>query len=31
MQRYLNEHFGGDVGLLKARLALQFCLKEVGP
>ena len=31
MQRYLSEEFGGEVGSLKAKLALKFCLQEVGP
>ena len=31
IQRYFEEHMEEDIGDLKARLLLDFCLQEVGP
>jgi uncharacterized protein (DUF2164 family) len=31
IQRYIAEHFGEDIGELKASLFLKFCLEEIAP
>ena len=31
IQRHMAEHFGEEVGTLKAGLLLKFCLEEIGP
>ena len=31
LRRYLTEHFGEDVGDLKASLFLKFCMTEIAP
>ena len=31
IQRYMGEHFGEDIGELKASLFLKFCLEELAP
>ncbi|MFC0166782.1 DUF2164 domain-containing protein [Pseudoduganella danionis] len=31
IQRYCAEHLDEEVGELKARLLLDFCLREIGP
>jgi uncharacterized protein (DUF2164 family) len=31
IQRYLTEHFGEEIGELKAQLFLKFCLQEIAP
>lgn len=31
IQRYMAEHFGEDIGALKAGLFLRFCLEEIAP
>ncbi|MBB5367665.1 MULTISPECIES: DUF2164 domain-containing protein [unclassified Janthinobacterium] len=31
IQRYCAENFDEDVGELKARLLLDFCVREIGP
>lgn len=31
IQRYCAENFDDDVGELKAKLLLDFCLREIGP
>jgi uncharacterized protein (DUF2164 family) len=31
IQRYMTEHFGDDIGELKASLFLKFCLEEIAP
>jgi len=31
LQRFCTEHFDEGIGSLKARLLLDFCLREIGP
>lgn len=31
LQRYCAQNFDEDIGTLKARLLLDFCLREIGP
>ena len=31
LQRYCSQNFDEDIGTLKARLLLDFCLREIGP
>lgn len=31
LQRYCTQNFDEDIGALKARLLLDFCLREIGP
>ncbi len=31
IKRFFDEQMGDDIGELKARLVLEFCLKEIGP
>jgi uncharacterized protein (DUF2164 family) len=31
LQRYCAQNFDDDIGSLKARLLLDFCLREIGP
>jgi uncharacterized protein (DUF2164 family) len=31
LQRYCTQNFDEDIGTLKARLLLDFCLREIGP
>jgi uncharacterized protein (DUF2164 family) len=31
LQRYCMQNFDDDIGNLKARLLLDFCLREIGP
>jgi uncharacterized protein (DUF2164 family) len=31
LQRYCAQNFDEDIGALKARLLLDFCLREIGP
>jgi uncharacterized protein (DUF2164 family) len=31
LQRYCAQNFDEDIGNLKARLLLDFCLREIGP
>lgn len=31
LQRYCAQNFDDDIGTLKARLLLDFCLREIGP
>lgn len=31
IQRHMAEHFGEELGTLKAGLLLRFCLEEIGP
>lgn len=31
IQRFFNEHMDDNIGTLKSKLILDFCLKELGP
>jgi len=31
IKRFFDEQMGDDIGELKARLVLEFCLREIGP
>jgi uncharacterized protein (DUF2164 family) len=31
IQRFFHEHMDDDIGVLKSKLLLDFCLKELGP